>query len=280
MIDPYDFSPWWQGTHGPQNVETYRWPTLPSTHALAQSWVEGTAGFADKNPWLMGSLSRPIDQMSPHTWVWLQAHRQNAGRGQLERQFFSPSGGLYLTLICPWPNPPITPSLPLVTGWVVAQVLGSGCTLKWVNDIYLGPDKLGGILIHRYWNTGISPCVISIGLNINTRHTHTPEQRPIASLAGHIGHTSDLYTLWQRIHHALWAHFSEMIALGGILSDSVCQSINGCLREYGQKVRCTTPLGPVVGICQGITASGQMMLDSGKSYDVLSLCILDENDLE
>ena len=79
------------------------------------------------------------------------ARRQSAGRGRMERRFFSPEGGLYLSVIL---RPDIPPEdLPLMTPmaatavWRAVEKLTGICLgIKWVNDLYLGDKKVCGIL--------------------------------------------------------------------------------------------------------------------------------------
>jgi biotin-(acetyl-CoA carboxylase) ligase len=242
--------------------------------------VENDSAFHVKNPLLSGSLKAPIGELSTDAWIWMCGQMQPLARGQGSKVFFAPLGGLYATLVCLWPNLSTSPPLSLLTALAVAEVLDPSCTLKWINDVYLGDKKLGGVLIHRYLDGDWTTCVISMGLNINTTHLCTPEHYPIASLAQHTGHTLDLSKVSSDIRKRLGMHYSETIALGGEMSAPTCASINSRLGEYGKKVLCTTPFGTTVGLCQGVAPSGRIILDSGKEYDAISLCVLDKNGVE
>jgi BirA family biotin operon repressor/biotin-[acetyl-CoA-carboxylase] ligase len=221
-------------------------------------------------------LGRPSSDLSVDTWVWLHALTQNQGKGQGEKTFFSPPGGLYATLICLWPSVSFAPSLSLVVALAVATVLGPMCTLKWINDIYWGPHKIGGVLIHRHLGHGPQPCIISIGVNVNGLHHTTPDQRPITSLRLETGHTHDLNHLLGAIEKQLCAFFQEIIAHNGTFPQTLCQAINNRLTACGKKVRIQTQKGQVTGWCQGIGPSGRIILDGKNEYDVLGLCIVNE----
>ncbi|WP_051305370.1 biotin--[acetyl-CoA-carboxylase] ligase [Desulfogranum mediterraneum] len=127
------------------------------------------------------------------------ATTQSAGKGQYERCFASPPGGLYFSLIL---QPALAPErrarITLAAGVAVAEYLGTApaedtsfqVQLKWPNDIYLQGKKVGGILCESV-DPGDGPAcvIIGIGLNVNTGCGEFPlELREIAtSLAAESG---------------------------------------------------------------------------------------------
>lgn len=269
MVRPHpSVIPWWSEPYGATTRHVIHAPTLCSSHTMAQHWIERGA-----EDWMPFS----VQKLRPDMWVWLRANQQTGGRGQESKGFFCPPGGLYASLICVWPPLPVLPPLALVTALAIAESVSERCQLKWVNDIFLDENKLGGILIDRHWSTPLHTCIISFGLNINTLHTHTPQHRPITSWVN-TGHPSlDLSALLWRIQDQLQKRYCEVIANGGLLSPNLCHAINRRLRECGQEVLCTAASGSVQGICQGIAPSGRLVVHSEQAcqeYDVLTLCIL------
>ena len=110
------------------------------------------------------------------------ARSQTRGRGRASRSFLSPEGGLYLSVVLRPRRPPDEWSLvPLMAGAVVARELrrdGFDARLKWPNDVLLGAEKVGGILVESRW--GDSPfAVVGIGLNVD----RVPEVPSATSLA-------------------------------------------------------------------------------------------------
>ncbi|MDD3619391.1 MAG: biotin--[acetyl-CoA-carboxylase] ligase [Desulfobulbaceae bacterium] len=113
------------------------------------------------------------------------ADQQTAGSGRRGRQFFSPPGGLYMSIIL---RPTLAPErLPLITlaaGVACARALeeqtGLRIRLKWPNDLYLGERKLGGILTeaapYSPARGAIPFVVVGIGVNVNTRAESFPEE--------------------------------------------------------------------------------------------------------
>ena len=98
------------------------------------------------------------------------ATQQSAGRGQWGRQWYSPLGGLYLSLAL-GPNIAITDSfhLTLSTAWGIAMILRNHqipVLLKWPNDLILQGKKLGGIKTEVRGKQGkIEQAVIGVGIN-------------------------------------------------------------------------------------------------------------------
>ncbi|NND65391.1 MAG: biotin--[acetyl-CoA-carboxylase] ligase [Gammaproteobacteria bacterium] len=102
------------------------------------------------------------------------AEQQTGGRGRRGRQWHSPYGaGIYLSLaqrlaVNDWPMG----GLGLALGVAVHQALTSlgiaGIKLKWPNDLMVGYQKLGGLLIEAsQLSNDSSYVVIGIGINVD-----------------------------------------------------------------------------------------------------------------
>jgi len=111
----------------------------------------------------------------PHGAVFL-AESQTRGRGRSGRSWFSPAGeNLYLSIILRPNIPPMAlPPLTLVVGVCVARAvdvaLGSPgkARIKWPNDIYVGEDKLAGILLETSLRgSSVEAVIAGIGLNVH-----------------------------------------------------------------------------------------------------------------
>jgi BirA family biotin operon repressor/biotin-[acetyl-CoA-carboxylase] ligase len=113
--------------------------------------------------------------------LWLRAESQTGGRGRLERAWESPPGNLYCsTIVRIRPGDPFPATLALVAAVAVWQAVeaalpGRG-TIKWPNDILIGPAKLSGMLLERVANA------IAVGIGVNVMaHPNLPD-RPTTSL--------------------------------------------------------------------------------------------------
>lgn len=94
--------------------------------------------------------------------------RQWAGRGQLARIWYSPTGNLYGAWRLYLPDNRVWEEIiSLVMGYVVVKVLielGIGAQLKWPNDLVINRKKVGGILIEQIDGALIA----GIGINLTS----------------------------------------------------------------------------------------------------------------
>ncbi|MDM5146131.1 Bifunctional ligase/repressor BirA [Lactococcus lactis] len=108
------------------------------------------------------------------------ANNQSQGHGRRGRNFYSPSDtGLYFSIILPNPSHDILKIGLLTTSTAVAVVKvleqfykDKNFKLKWVNDIYLGTYKVGGIITEAALDLESSSAgnfIMGIGLNLSTK---------------------------------------------------------------------------------------------------------------
>ncbi|MCQ2509489.1 MAG: biotin--[acetyl-CoA-carboxylase] ligase [Lachnospiraceae bacterium] len=111
------------------------------------------------------------------------AETQTMGRGRRGKSFYSPAGaGLYFSLILPAGDMTDKISmLTIVTACAVLRALkkktDAPVQLKWVNDLFIGEKKLGGILSEATTDleSGRTEAVV-IGIGINLRKTAFPDE--------------------------------------------------------------------------------------------------------
>ncbi len=104
---------------------------------------------------------------------------QTAGRGRLGREWVSPPGGIYVSIVVFFP--PHLTDLPLLTvaaavgvARTIEKVLDVNPEIKWPNDIFLNKKKVCGILCElisgpRGWAT-----ITGIGINLNVEEDDLP----------------------------------------------------------------------------------------------------------
>ena len=101
------------------------------------------------------------------------AEVQTRGRGRLTRDWLSPGGGIYFTLILrPRMSPAYAPRINLMAGIAVAvtirQLFGLKAELKWPNDVLIEGKKVCGILAEMDAETDVVNFVnVGIGINAN-----------------------------------------------------------------------------------------------------------------
>jgi len=102
------------------------------------------------------------------------AEAQTRGRGRLSREWLSPEGGIYFTLILrPRISPAYAPRINLMAAVAVAatirKLFGLKAELKWPNDVLIGGRKVCGILAEMDAEMDIINFVnVGIGINANT----------------------------------------------------------------------------------------------------------------
>jgi BirA family biotin operon repressor/biotin-[acetyl-CoA-carboxylase] ligase len=101
------------------------------------------------------------------------AGSQTEGRGRKGRSWFSPGGGIYLSLILrPIMPPTEAPVITLMTGVAAAESLFSvtrlDARIKWPNDLLVHGKKIAGILTEISTEMDrIEHVVVGFGLNVN-----------------------------------------------------------------------------------------------------------------
>jgi len=102
------------------------------------------------------------------------AEAQAHGRGRLSREWLSPKGGIYFTLILrPRINPAYAPRINLMASVAVAvtikKLFGLNAELKWPNDVLIEGRKVCGILAEMDAEMDVVNFVnVGIGINANT----------------------------------------------------------------------------------------------------------------
>ena len=133
----------------------------------------------------------------PSGCVWLAENLAGA-KGRMEREWWAPSGGVYLCVaIYPTLCRELWSFYSLGIGVAIAQVLGEwGVTahVRWINDILAGGKKVAGTLteVIRCPGSGEDYMLFGIGLNVNTE-----------SFPGHLAQASSLAMLTGRVWPAL-----------------------------------------------------------------------------
>lgn len=113
----------------------------------------------------------------------LIARRQTGGRGRMGRHFYSPEGGLYMSILLRQTDPThLTIAAATAAAEAAEELCGRPVGIKWVNDLYLNGRKVCGILAERI--TGIDDCVV-VGFGVNLTEPpggFPPEAGPAGAL--------------------------------------------------------------------------------------------------
>lgn len=191
------------------------------------------------------------------------ADEQTNPRGREGREWSSPSGGVWFSLLID-PDAPAseTPAYTLAMAVAVTEACreaGVEARIKWPNDVLVGSEgarggrKLCGILTE--WVEGEEESdrrlVIGVGWNVNVDRADLPVA-DATSLTVELGRNADRTRLLQRAlerFHELRGDLRDALARWRELSDTL-----------GRRVRVETPDGPVVGEAREVVFPGGLLV--------------------
>ena len=203
--------------------------------------------------------------------VVVLADAQTGGRGRLDREWASPSGGVWLSiLVRPNVPPAHAPAFTLaaaVAATRAAREAGVDAAIKWPNDVLVaGADseatreqKLAGVLTEMEGEADrVSWLVVGIGVNANVDPGALPGEQPATSLRAEVGDV-DRRLFTQR----LLEEFHDL--RGGL--EGVVDAWREHTSTLGQQVRVETPAGEVVGEAVDIRFPGTLVVDTGAGLE-------------
>jgi BirA family biotin operon repressor/biotin-[acetyl-CoA-carboxylase] ligase len=195
--------------------------------------------------------------------AWFVAKAQRKGRGRQARQWISPPGNLYASLLLiDEVAPAIAPQLGFVAGVVLRRALlaivpdETRLKLKWPNDILYDGAKLAGILLESTTVKDHFACVIGIGVNCASVPEGLAYKATSLAEIGVAHDAQDVFlSLSEEMIHAL-DRFAGAPGFSAIREEwlSVAAGI-------GASIRVETPNGAREGVFRTIDPSGRLILD-------------------
>ena len=202
------------------------------------------------------------------------ADAQTAGRGRLDRKWFTPKGTALAFSLILRPTAEEKPYLTRIVGMAalaVADALrtrGLSTQIKWPNDVLLNGRKVAGILIESVWSGDELDClVIGIGVNVLKGAVPSTEllQFPATSLEESLGPAVEREKVLRDI-------LAGIIALRPHLgTDSFIASWEKALAFRGEQVQVEEGNGSsTTGKLLGLEPDGSLRLNSenGRSITV------------
>ncbi len=126
-------------------------------------------------------------------WTTVIARRQTGGRGRLGRQFYSPEGGLYMSVVLRPDDSPenallITTAAAAAVSRAIDDCFAKQTAIKWVNDIILDGKKVCGILAESaLLGDRTAFTVFGVGVNLYGDKNNIPDE--LKSIMGFIENT-------------------------------------------------------------------------------------------
>lgn len=202
------------------------------------------------------------------------ADEQTAGRGRLNRKWFTPKGTALAFSVILRPTAEEKPHLTQIVGLAALAVIdplrtrGLIAQIKWPNDVLLNGRKVAGILVESVWSGEEVDCVVT-GIGVNVLKDAVPSadllQFPATSLEASLGPEVERERILQDI-------LAGIIALRPHLgTDSFIASWERALAFRDQQVQVERGDGSVLeGKLLGLEPDGSLRLSSenGKSVAV------------
>ncbi|MHA1567763.1 MAG: biotin--[acetyl-CoA-carboxylase] ligase, partial [Alphaproteobacteria bacterium] len=208
---------------------------------------------------------------APWTIVW--AREQASGRGRLGREWASPAGNLYMSIIL---RPAGLAASIMQLGFATALAVAEGVAacapdlptamLKWPNDVLLGGAKLAGILLESTSGEDASLAWLVVGIGVNVE-SHPVGAGISATSLKAAGGAVDVETLLAAIvdRQVVWLELWEREGFGPVREAWLCRSAN-----IGTQVVVKTHSGEIAGRFVDLDRSGAMLLDSAEGRRVIT----------
>jgi BirA family biotin operon repressor/biotin-[acetyl-CoA-carboxylase] ligase len=211
--------------------------------------------------------------------VAVLADRQTGGRGRRGREWSSPSGGVWMSLVLRPDVPPARASLLTLAAAVAvtdaAREAGVDAAIKWPNDVIVprdetdesaqgdtpsrGGDKLAGILTEMEGEASkVSWLVVGMGVNVNVDPSDLAgESTSVRAEAGAVERRVFVQRILERFD-----------ALRGD-PDATLDAWRTHAATLGEHVRVETQHGDVVGTAVDVTAHGALVIDTDDGEKVV-----------
>lgn len=211
------------------------------------------------------SIARTLAGEGAEQGTVVLAEMQSAGKGRLDRDWFSPKGGLWLSIIL---RPDIKPSeatkVTLMAGVAVTRTLRTAYNLdakiKWPNDVLIKDKKVCGTLTEvRTLENEIDYLILGIGINANFGLEELPEQiRGLATTLRHeIGRELDFEQLFIDLLKEIDRYYA---LLKSGKSGTILKEWKELSDTLGRNVKIETQKESIEGVALGVDDAGALII--------------------
>lgn len=220
-------------------------------------------------------LARELARDGAPEGTMVLADEQTAGKGRLQRRWWSPRGSsLLFTLML---RPPLAPRhaqrltmiCSLAACDAIETIAGLKAQVKWPNDVLIGGRKVCGILTEL----GVSDqeleyVLVGVGLNVNVSFSAAPPfMVPATSLMNEVGHRVSRHHVLDALLRSLEERY-EALQAGRCFHDEWTQRLS----TIGQEVLATDGTACWQGTALGVDPDGALLigLENGATQRVLA----------
>jgi BirA family biotin operon repressor/biotin-[acetyl-CoA-carboxylase] ligase len=164
--------------------------------------------------WVGKQLCSEGDAEKMHGLVII-AEEQSGGIGRMGREWISPSGGIWITIVLK-PDIPIdhifmiTMAGSIAVARAIRKEFDLGALIKWPNDIFIGNKKVAGLLLELSAEADVVHyCLLSIGIDVNipVKKFSPSLQDQVTSICAEVGHEVDRAAFLARLLKEFESHY-------------------------------------------------------------------------
>lgn len=148
--------------------------------------------------------AKELARKGADSWTIILAEEQTGGYGKEKRNWFSPKGGLYFSVILPESNINDIQILTILAAFAVAKTItenfGLQAFIKIPNDVWVNNKKIAGILTENIISgEKIKYSIMGIGINTNISDFPKELAKTAASLKIETGKEADNKKIMEKI---------------------------------------------------------------------------------
>ncbi|MFN3966346.1 MAG: biotin--[acetyl-CoA-carboxylase] ligase [Endomicrobiia bacterium] len=191
------------------------------------------------------------------------AEIQTSGRGRLGREWISPSGGIYFSIILrPKISPIDAPKINLMASVAVAESIKKLYNLnvktKWPNDVLINDKKVSGILIELACEVDrIKWVILGIGINANTDRRFIKKIENATSLKLELKRKVSIVELMNVVLEKLKREYTDLKHRRFKRILSKWKKLSSTLKK---DVKIITPEGVILGKAVDVSPRGALLL--------------------
>ncbi len=194
------------------------------------------------------------------------AEVQTGGRGRLGRGWFSPKGGIWLSLVLrPRIAPADAPKIMMLAASsvvVALRAIGLPAEIKWPNDIVVRGKKIAGILTEVAGQPEVvDHLVVGIGVNVNIRREDFPRDLLLSATSAflEVGKTVDRISLARYLLEEIDSRYR---AFNEGRADDILREWRSACSTIGKRVGLKTGFGAVRGLAVDVDERGSLILEA------------------
>lgn len=204
--------------------------------------------------------------------LWITAAVQETGRGRRGRNWASPAGNLYASLLLTDPAPPpVAAQLSFAAALALhdavaecAPQLGPALKVKWPNDLLLGNAKIAGILVEAETGPPLA-AVIGMGVNCASHPADTPYAATDLASAGAMISPEALVAVLARTMQVRLAQWDRGQGFAAIRSAWLRRAAG-----LGGDIRVRLPEREFSGLFEGLDDDGRLLVRNAEGVTVVT----------